>query len=402
MTTRPLHQQYIIYKGASNPDPAEYCPANGYELPPDPAVFCPAEGYVKDEPGTGSWILITEFYTIKNGTFTTTMTASGTDSDWAWKVGSTVYYSKNISISLDGSTQLVQLWGKLGGTITIWSLINMGISGIMNLSHDAFKTCGNFRLYSNAGLTGIVFPKSPTATLTQVQAYSCGLLETLDLSMYSTINNLNLQIHSNSGLKRLLINTAVVVTGAVSQFWVDGTGLFEVLDLSKFQSFGSVAQLRLNNAKIPNVIFSPTITGAPLYIYLNDADFTGSLDMSMFTAFRNGTILTLQGSKFTSVNFYSGATGGFSNLTLTGSTIGYTDLKKLPQLTNQNSGQYLFQNMNLSQAQVDQYLADLDTISSAGYTGRLISLTGTNAAPSAAGLVSKANLQAKAFTVNTN
>jgi len=51
MTARPLHQQYIIYRGSSgggggeNPDPATYCPANGYELPPDPEVFCPINGY---------------------------------------------------------------------------------------------------------------------------------------------------------------------------------------------------------------------------------------------------------------------------------------------------------------------------------------------------------------------
>lgn len=53
MTSRPLHQQYIIYRGSSgggggeDPDPATYCPANGYELPPDPAVFCPIHGYEK-------------------------------------------------------------------------------------------------------------------------------------------------------------------------------------------------------------------------------------------------------------------------------------------------------------------------------------------------------------------
>ena len=60
MTARPLHQQYIIYKGSgtpggggSDPDPAEFCPTNGYILPedcpiPDPAVFCPVNGYIKD------------------------------------------------------------------------------------------------------------------------------------------------------------------------------------------------------------------------------------------------------------------------------------------------------------------------------------------------------------------
>jgi len=58
MTTRPLHQQYIIYKGSSgggggeDPDPATYCPANGYVDPEsiDPALFCPPRGYLPDDP----------------------------------------------------------------------------------------------------------------------------------------------------------------------------------------------------------------------------------------------------------------------------------------------------------------------------------------------------------------
>lgn len=54
MTARPLHQQYITYRGSSDggggedPDPATYCPANGYELPPNPAIFCPINGYIPD------------------------------------------------------------------------------------------------------------------------------------------------------------------------------------------------------------------------------------------------------------------------------------------------------------------------------------------------------------------
>ncbi len=31
--------------GGESPDPAVYCPANGYNTPPDPAVYCPANGY---------------------------------------------------------------------------------------------------------------------------------------------------------------------------------------------------------------------------------------------------------------------------------------------------------------------------------------------------------------------
>ena len=47
-----IFRQYIPVKasggGGESPDPAVYCPANGYELPPDPAVFCPINGFITD------------------------------------------------------------------------------------------------------------------------------------------------------------------------------------------------------------------------------------------------------------------------------------------------------------------------------------------------------------------
>lgn len=59
MTARPLHQQYIIYKGTgtpgggggNDPDPAEFCPTHGYVDPTDPEVLaevCPIGGYYPD------------------------------------------------------------------------------------------------------------------------------------------------------------------------------------------------------------------------------------------------------------------------------------------------------------------------------------------------------------------
>jgi hypothetical protein len=63
-------------------------------------------------------------------------------------------------------------------------------------------------------------------------------------------------------------------------------------------------------------------------------------------------------------------------------------------------GLYDFSDNALTQASVDDILAKLD---SGGLSGRLLTLFGgTNATPSAAGLVSKANLIGKGWTVTTN
>lgn len=391
--------RFPLYQGGS-PDPSVYCPANGYEIPPDPAVFCPAKGYVLDEPGSGSWELIMEFSTHSPGTttFDPLFSSTSPNSDFAWKIGDDIYYQKSLSVVLDGSTQKVQLWGKAGVSITQVTFDNDHISGVLNFSHAAFNTCPDYRVYNNSGLTSIIFPKNPTVALQQVQAYSCGLVETLDLSSYTSLNNLNFQVHSNSGLKRIIWNTAVAVTGTISQYWITDTAIFGIHDLTMFSSFGSVCQLRLYSAALENVNFAATISDAPLYIYLNDSDYEGTLDLTMFKAFRAGQLITIQGSNFTAINFHSGATGAFSNLTLTSSDVGYVDLTVLPQLTDRNSCQVNLVSMGLSQSEVDQYLADLDSISSSGYTGRSVRLT-SNTAPSSAGLASKASLESKGFTV---
>jgi len=55
-------------------------------------------------------------------------------------------------------------------------------------------------------------------------------------------------------------------------------------------------------------------------------------------------------------------------------------------------------NNSMSQAEVDAVLGDLDTMSTSG--SGTITITGTNAAPSAAGLASKTSLEGKGWTVS--
>lgn len=72
MTIRPLHQQYLVKKaGGGNPDPAVYCPTNGYILDPDiyiPPVILP-ESIVESiificNASVGNWRFNTYQYTL--------------------------------------------------------------------------------------------------------------------------------------------------------------------------------------------------------------------------------------------------------------------------------------------------------------------------------------------------
>lgn len=116
---------------------------------------------------------------------------------------------------------------------------------------------------------------------------------------------------------------------------------------------------------------------------------------------------SFQGSAFTSLNF-TGVTmaRNVNSISLNGNTvIGYVNLTPFIPFLKQGSPTADLRNMGLSQANVNSYLADFDANLPAvgpGQPSVLIRLATTNAAPGAAGLVSKANLIGKGHTVETN
>jgi len=85
-------------------------------------------------------------------------------------------------------------------------------------------------------------------------------------------------------------------------------------------------------------------------------------------------------------------------------TINFTDV---PNATEINSFDLLVANNNMTSAQVNQILVDLDTNSTGTFLGRTIDISGSNAAPDASaggidGLTAKTNLIAKSFSVTTS
>lgn len=71
---------------------------------------------------------------------------------------------------------------------------------------------------------------------------------------------------------------------------------------------------------------------------------------------------------------------------------------------NGNNSTLLINNNNMSVADVNHILYDLDSTSASGYTGRVINIGGTNADPDSSsggydGLAAKAALEGKGFTI---
>lgn len=85
-------------------------------------------------------------------------------------------------------------------------------------------------------------------------------------------------------------------------------------------------------------------------------------------------------------------------------SLGYINLSSRTELLKITSGNYDFSGNNLTAAEVNHYLVDLDSIATSGYSYRRIDIAGNNAPPDNSsggydGLAAKASLQGKGFTV---
>ena len=97
----------------------------------------------------------------------------------------------------------------------------------------------------------------------------------------------------------------------------------------------------------------------------------------------------------------------FSKFIANDCNLNYFDFTTLSNLTESAGVSIDLVNNNLTKAEVNHFLVDLDTISTNAYTGRSIAIAGTNSAPDGSsggydGLTAKSNLISKGFTVTTN
>ena len=197
--------------------------------------------------------------------------------------------------------------------------------------------------------------------------------------------------------------------GFTNSFRIENTAV-TTLDLThlKGSSASGVFLGFSDNANLVSITW-PTSYGTGTFDSVscfNSPNFTGTWDFSWFGGFDNGLTMTLSSGQATAVILPSSS-----------STIRYiycdnTDISTInftvaPNATEQNDFELRAFNNNMTAAEVNQILVDLDTNSTNAFTNRIISIAGTNAAPDTTsgglnGSAAKTNLVGKGFTVTTN
>ena len=131
------------------------------------------------------------------------------------------------------------------------------------------------------------------------------------------------------------------------------------------------------------------------YLHLGGISVSG--DIANLSGLTNLVVLSLGGISV------SGDIANLSGLTgLTYLHLGGTSVDTYTQgvLPNWDACNIYIQGLGLSQQEVDDFLCDLDTASSA--STKALNIGGTNSAPSATGLVCKTSLEGKGWTVTTS
>lgn len=339
MTARPLHQQYITYRGSSgggggeDPDPATYCPANGYELPPDPSIYCPANGYVDPdglvdpddltqyEPTLGSWELILSFQTERSGTFNPSIYGPTiTDTDVGWKIDSTVYNTKALSVSLDGSLKTVSLYIKKSVTNKIERFLagNLNLVGRIDFVHLRWIDMGNITINNNAKLTGFVLPAEQMVPITSLLAQSCNLSGIIDLSLIQIGSSAILNFGVNPNLKNVMFPTTFSA-GSLNNLYLYQTGVTGILDLRMFTKYIASQGASFNLYSTPNLdeIIFPTTDGAVGYVGIIYAYSSGIKKFNITTIKHwgaNGNIRAYSNSQMTEVSLPNMLAGSIINL----------------------------------------------------------------------------------------
>jgi hypothetical protein len=224
----------------------------------------------------------------------------------------------------------------------------------------------------------------------------------LDLSnaniLYST--GTSFQFNNNPNLTNVIFPSSY--TGQINNLHFYNCDLTGTIDISSLTAFSSLTGLRFeNNPNLTAFTMPASTSGNIMYFDFFDCDITGKLDLSMYTMRAGSTYVRFYNNpNLTGVNLPVPTTGSvctyFYGYSCALSTV---DFSGWTGVFDANSTRCYTSNNGILETDVDQILADLDNITSGGYTSRRIEIAGTNEPPSAAGLASKANLETKGFTV---
>ncbi len=262
---------------------------------------------------------------------------------------------------------------------------------------------GNEKIYNNTSFTtsetndgtlrkvSLRFRKGGLESLTGYNNGIVGLMDLREVNSYDGV-----AFHTNPLMTEILFHP---FQGSITTFSLYQTGLIN-LDISMLTGLSASVYLYLNpdlvNINFPNS--SNTITA--LYIafcnILPSIDLSGLTGLSGELQFHTNPLLTniIHPATLNTIPFY------FAH----GCNLGYIDFTPMSNMTNVNNCIIQLQNNAMTTAEVNHILADLDSISVGGYTGRTINIAGTNSAPDGSsggynGTAAVASLVSKGFTV---
>jgi hypothetical protein len=334
---------------------------------PDPAVFCPANGYIPNPVSIDDgWVLLAEFYNLSPAISTFDPTMFVNSGQYAWDLGDGSIIIGTLSIShqyLTTEIRTTKLYGK--GVCSIRSIdfrsdniygeldltneafsaleiiylnlmpqttqvyfpsictgvvsylyLGSGITGVLNIEMFAtFGTSAYLNLLQNAQMTGVVFGPSISGTFAELVVSACNITGAFDLSMFSSFTSSGkFDIGGNPNLTSIIF--AGSISGSFAYLGFNTLGISGVLDLRVFTSLNTAGIIYVNsNPNVTSVLFAPSMTGFLGTMYASSTGIVGVLDMTMFTVLTATANLRFElNPTLTGINFASSVTGSLSTL----------------------------------------------------------------------------------------
>ncbi|WP_159522887.1 hypothetical protein [Sunxiuqinia indica] len=372
---------------------------------------CKSQDYIDWVGISNEWELLADFQTNKDGTLITDI--NNDSGVLKWNVDGIDYNQNDLSLPLSGSLIAAKLYGKESPVLSRIYVDNAKIVGPLDLTGVTELSSLSLYAFLNQEMTDILISPTVVGDWSSFLAYSCNLTGTLDLSMITSISNCSFYLFSNPNLTQ--INFSNSITGYVRYLYLYNCNLTGNLNLTGFSAFSpSYSDIRVHgNAGLTSLTINSSITGVIRTIYAYSCNLTGTLDLSMIPAFlASGAEIRLSSNPNLTSILLPASTGTISLFDASACDLGYINFSGIINLVKVDGCQIKLSNNNLTSEEVNHILYDLSVLvvseaSGGDYTGRGISIAGSNAAPDSSsggynGLAAKASLEAKGFIVTTN
>jgi hypothetical protein len=226
---------------------------------------------------------------------------------------------------------------------------------------------------------------------------------TLDLSKLKFGTGVSNQLIANvTGANNYLFNDTE--TTKLLYLYINSSGLVGVVDLKKIYFAGNSFLYANGNTGLTDLKINEESTLARLL--LGYCGLNTTLDLSRVTFYNtsDGSFSCNNNASLSDITFKTSSAGIINSITMSNCNLNYVNMTGFS--FNRNNAYVYLHNNGMTATEVNHMLVDFDSISSAGYTGRIINIGGTNADPDGTsggfdGLAAKTSLEGKGFTITT-